>query len=112
MVGDERRCHDRTPARHRAVDLGGAVCSVRDHGSASPEYDQRSGGSRSDDDERGSSRHHMIENPARPSPDLGIVVPAFNEEENLATFVAEMSDALEASGLSFELLFVDDGSTD
>jgi glycosyltransferase involved in cell wall biosynthesis len=44
--------------------------------------------------------------------DLSVVVPVFNEEES----VRELSDWIEkvctASGLSFEILFIDDGSTD
>ncbi|MCU0462189.1 MAG: glycosyltransferase family 2 protein [Bacteroidales bacterium] len=44
--------------------------------------------------------------------DLSVVIPVFNEEES----VRELSDWIEkvcsASGLSFEILFIDDGSTD
>jgi dolichol-phosphate mannosyltransferase len=39
-------------------------------------------------------------------------MPAFNEEENLADLVAEVSTALEAAGIDFELVIVDDGSRD
>ena len=45
-------------------------------------------------------------------PDLGVVVPAHNEEQNVATLVAELTQVLDGAGCSFELLFVDDGSTD
>ena len=45
-------------------------------------------------------------------PDLGIVVPAFNEEENVPTLAAEVAATLDGAGVSFELLFVDDGSVD
>jgi len=45
-------------------------------------------------------------------PQLSLVVPAFNEEENLGELVAEIRAAVEATGLEWELLLVDDGSTD
>lgn len=45
-------------------------------------------------------------------PDLSLVVPVFNEEENLPPLAAEIRTALDAEGISYEVLFVDDGSTD
>src|SRR5919198_1274366 len=45
-------------------------------------------------------------------PQLCIVVPAFNEEENLPVLHRELCTALDARGISFELLIVDDGSRD
>lgn len=47
-----------------------------------------------------------------PSPDLSIVVPAFDEERSLPILHREIVEAVEGSRWSFELLFVDDGSTD
>jgi glycosyltransferase involved in cell wall biosynthesis len=44
--------------------------------------------------------------------DLSIVVPIYNEEENIAPLYEALSSALGASGLDFEMLFVDDGSAD
>ncbi len=46
------------------------------------------------------------------SPDLSLVVPVYNEEENLSPLVAEIASALVPSGHTYELLLVDDGSTD
>jgi glycosyltransferase involved in cell wall biosynthesis len=43
-------------------------------------------------------------------PDLSVVVPVFNEEENLPDLGREISSALE--GIDYEVVFVDDGSTD
>jgi glycosyltransferase involved in cell wall biosynthesis len=43
---------------------------------------------------------------------LSVVVPVFNEEENLHALVAEVQSALKETGLNYELLLVDDGSTD
>jgi glycosyltransferase involved in cell wall biosynthesis len=45
-------------------------------------------------------------------PDLSVVVPLFNEAENLRPLAAEIASSLEPRGLDYELLFVDDGSTD
>ena len=46
------------------------------------------------------------------SPDLTIDVIAFNEEECLVPVVREVISDLEAAGLSFEVVIVNDGSTD
>jgi glycosyltransferase involved in cell wall biosynthesis len=46
------------------------------------------------------------------SPELSVVVPLYNEVENLGDLHRQLTDALEPTGRSFELLFVDDGSTD
>jgi dolichol-phosphate mannosyltransferase len=45
-------------------------------------------------------------------PDLGLVVPAYNEEENVSVLVREITETLQSAGVAFELLVVDDGSTD
>jgi hypothetical protein len=44
--------------------------------------------------------------------DLSVVVPVFNEEESLPHLVAELHKALAAANVSYELVLVDDGSTD
>jgi dolichol-phosphate mannosyltransferase len=49
---------------------------------------------------------------ARRRVDLSIIAPAQNEEENISVLVGEVSTALGPSGFSFELIIVDDGSTD
>ncbi len=43
---------------------------------------------------------------------LSVVVPVFNEEENLQALVAEVLLTLSETGLDYELILVDDGSTD
>ncbi|MGA0161052.1 MAG: glycosyltransferase family 2 protein [Vulcanococcus sp.] len=45
-------------------------------------------------------------------PDLSIVVPLFNEEESLPLLVEKLLLALRPLGRSFELVLVDDGSSD
>ncbi len=44
--------------------------------------------------------------------DVSIVIPIYNEEENLPDLVARVGAALTPSGFSFELICVDDGSRD
>ncbi len=44
--------------------------------------------------------------------DLSVVVPVFNEEENLPLLWAELRSVLDALGLTCEVVFVDDGSQD
>ena len=45
-------------------------------------------------------------------PDLSVVVPLFNEEPNLRDLHRELSDVLTAWGRPYEIILVDDGSTD
>ncbi len=45
-------------------------------------------------------------------PLVSVVVPVRNEAENIAPLVAEIRAALEADGTAFEIVYVDDGSTD
>jgi glycosyltransferase involved in cell wall biosynthesis len=44
--------------------------------------------------------------------DLSIVVPVYNEEENLPLLWPELREVLDATGLGYEVIFVDDGSQD
>lgn len=44
--------------------------------------------------------------------DLSVVVPVFNEEENLPILVPKLVEVLNPLGLSYEMIFVDDGSSD
>lgn len=45
-------------------------------------------------------------------PDLSVVIPLYNEEPNVAELHRELTAALGAWGRPYELLFIDDGSTD
>ncbi len=45
-------------------------------------------------------------------PAISVVVPLYNEAENLDDLHREMTQALEPTGRDFELVLVDDGSTD
>lgn len=47
-----------------------------------------------------------------PAPELSIVVTAYNEAQNLEELYRRVTAVLEQAGYEFELLFVDDGSTD
>jgi len=44
--------------------------------------------------------------------DLSVVVPTFNEEGNLPLLWPELREVLDAAGLRYEIIFVDDGSED
>lgn len=46
------------------------------------------------------------------NPELSVIVPAFNEGQNVDELVARLVPVLEGLTASFEILFVDDGSTD
>ena len=43
---------------------------------------------------------------------LSIVIPVLNEERNIPELVRRLQQALGPAGISFEIIFVDDGSTD
>ena len=46
------------------------------------------------------------------SPELSIVIPVRNESPNIGELYRELTDVLERWGRSYEVVAVDDGSTD
>ena len=44
--------------------------------------------------------------------ELSVVIPVYNEEENVEPLVGEIEAALSALGKSYEIVIVDDGSKD
>jgi glycosyltransferase involved in cell wall biosynthesis len=46
------------------------------------------------------------------SPEVSLVIPVYNEEENLPVLAAEVHAALDPLRLDYEIVWVDDGSTD
>jgi glycosyltransferase involved in cell wall biosynthesis len=44
--------------------------------------------------------------------DISVVVPVLNEEENLPILHHCLTEALVGNGYSYEIIIVDDGSTD
>jgi len=48
----------------------------------------------------------------RPPPYLSLVIPCYNEQENIPTLLARVESALLTIGKPFEVLIIDDGCTD
>jgi glycosyltransferase involved in cell wall biosynthesis len=44
--------------------------------------------------------------------ELSVVLPVYNEEDNVVRVCRELQDVLDRAGIDYELLFVDDGSID
>ncbi len=47
-----------------------------------------------------------------PTRDLSVLIPVYNEAANVEPLHRELDRVLRSSGLSYEILFIDDGSTD
>ena len=45
-------------------------------------------------------------------PLISVIIPIYNEEENLPILIPLLDEALKSLGKLFEIIFVDDGSTD
>ncbi|MFZ3047562.1 MAG: glycosyltransferase family 2 protein [Desulfatirhabdiaceae bacterium] len=43
---------------------------------------------------------------------ISVIIPLLNEEENIPILYQELTDVFSGTGLEYELIFVDDGSTD
>lgn len=50
--------------------------------------------------------------PAGPAPELSVFLPVYNEEGNLRPLATKLTEHLGALGRSWEVVFVDDGSSD
>ena len=46
------------------------------------------------------------------SPDVSVIIPVHNEEEGLAALFARLYPALDALGIAYEIVFINDGSRD
>lgn len=46
------------------------------------------------------------------TPELSVVIPVYNEEQGLAALFERLYPALDALGISYELIFINDGSRD
>jgi glycosyltransferase involved in cell wall biosynthesis len=47
-----------------------------------------------------------------PTLEISVILPVFNEEDNVERLNVRLTDALERLGRSYEVIYVDDGSTD
>ncbi len=54
----------------------------------------------------------ILSGDVRPAADLCVVMPAFNEEKGIGQSIAEVREALSGLPLDFEIIVIDDGSTD
>ncbi len=50
--------------------------------------------------------------PTEPTPVVTVVVPLFNEQENVAELHRRLGDVLQSLGVPYEVLLIDDGSRD
>src|SRR5712692_5021634 len=51
--------------------------------------------------------------PSKPAAlDVSVFLPVFNEEDNIERLNLKLTEALEALGRSYEVIYIDDGSTD
>src|SRR5207245_3351261 len=55
---------------------------------------------------------HSVAPKAVTTPEVSVVIPVYNEEAGLATLFARLYPALDALGVSYEVIFVNDGSRD
>lgn len=55
---------------------------------------------------------HTLSETATHLIEISVVIPVYNERDNLKPLAAEIQTALEALGRSYEIIFVDDGSQD
>src|SRR5512138_526767 len=54
----------------------------------------------------------MNDAPRPNAPDVSVVIPVFNEEPGLPALFARLYPALDALGVGYEVIFVNDGSRD
>lgn len=54
----------------------------------------------------------MNSSPSNTDPDISIVIPSYNEEECLTLLYISLKEEFDKLDLNYELIFVDDGSTD
>ena len=45
-------------------------------------------------------------------PGLTVIIPAYNEEKSISEVISKLNNTMTKSGLKYELIVVDDGSTD
>lgn len=64
-------------------------------------------------EERTAERRGILSNPAREKrKDISVVIPVFNEEDNVELLCRRTKEVLDDLGRNYEVIFIDDGSTD
>lgn len=53
-----------------------------------------------------------METTHKPKPEISLVIPVFNEADNLAALTEQLVTALQSVDADYELVFIDDGSSD
>ena len=48
----------------------------------------------------------------REAPEVSVVIPCYNEQENVETIVAAVGDELQRAGVTYEIVLIDNASTD
>src|SRR5687768_13363552 len=94
-------------------------CLARLASFGSPAKRRGSGGNRRPQPRQCKWWRHIIFDLSFPAPydppvasEVAVIVPVYNEEENVLPMAREVSEALKKAGRSYELVFVDDASTD
>jgi glycosyltransferase involved in cell wall biosynthesis len=60
----------------------------------------------------GDTMSERKENNDEEMPDLSVIIPVYNEEENVRPLYENLQKQLKVTGQTYEIIFVDDGSTD
>ena len=68
--------------------------------------------SRSPEMDRETSRAGHRWDPPGPTPELSVVVPVYNEVDNIPTLHDSLTRCLEGLDKTYEIIVIDDGSTD
>src|SRR5262249_55675838 len=103
--------HCRAGALRRPEGYGAHRVDRLPHGELHPDHARRPGLSGRAEPLAGGSPHGWAAR-LMTADGLSVVIPVFNEEESIPPLLESLHLALESLGRPYELIFVDDGSTD